>query len=126
MVFMRTSILIYISISFLLKKMSSSFIFLPFTKRQHSPEPTGSDFTADTLVEYYVDSEFYSTIEMGTPPQKVELILSSERYGLALIEDKNSTLNNTFDKKLSSSLNETDKFDSYFNYRSKKPTVLED
>ena len=126
MVFMRTSILIYISISFLLKKMSSSFIFLPFTKRQHPPEPTGSDFTADTLVEYYVDSEFYSTIEMGTPPQKVELILSSERYGLALIEDKNSTLNNTFDKKLSSSLNETDKFDSYFNYRSKKPTVLED
>lgn len=126
MVFMRTSTLIYISISFLLNKMSSSFIFLPFTKRQHSPEPTGNDFTADTLVEYYVDSEFFTTMEMGTPPQKVELILSSDRYGLALIEDKNSTLNNTFDKKLSSSLSETDKFDSYFPYRTKKPTVLKD
>lgn len=126
MVFMRTNTLIYISISFLLSKMSSSFIFLPFNKRQHSPEPTGSDFTADTLVEYYVESEFYTTIEMGTPPQKVELILSSDRYGLTLIEDKNSTLNNTFDKYLSSSLDETDEYDSYFSYRTKKPTVLKD
>ena len=126
MVFIRTNILIYISISFLLRNMSSSFIFLPFTKRKHNPEPSGNDFTAETLVEYYVDLEYYTIIEMGTPPQKVEFILSSDRYGLALIEDKNSTLNNTFDKKLSSSLSETDKYDSYFSYRSRKPTVLKD
>lgn len=126
MVFMRANTLIYISISFLLSKWSSSFILLPFTKRQYSPEPTGNNFTADTLVEYYVDSEFFSTIEIGTPPQKVELILSTDRYGLALIEDKNCSLNNTFDKKLSSSLSETDKYDSYFTSRTKKPVVLND
>ena len=126
MVFIKAYTLICISISFLLRNISSSFIFLPFNKRKHNPEPTGNDFTADTLVEYYVDLELYTTIEMGTPPQKVELILSPDRYGLALIEDKNSSLNNTFDKKLSSSLTETDKYDSYFSYRTKKPTVLND
>lgn len=127
MVFWNKYTIIQISISFLIFQINSSYIFLPFSKHQISSEEEGIKFTPEILVENYVDPKFSTIIEVGTPPQKVELILSSERFGLIMIEDQNTTSNDIFNKKLSTSINITNEFDSNFYYgRSNKPVVLND
>ena len=127
MVFLiKNYIFIIFLLSLLLFQVNSSYIFLPFTKLQKSYKSNETNFTIEDLVEYYIEPSFSSIIEIGNPIQKVELVLSSERYGLSMIEDQNTTLNNTFNKILSSSIRVTDSFDSKFSYGNDRPVILND
>ena len=104
---------------------NASYALLQFTKQEKLLEPVGNNFTVDNFSQYYIDSKFSTVIEIGTPPQKVELIYSSDNYGISMIEDKNSTISHLFNKNLSSSLDITHEFDQYF-FGSDKPVTLID
>ena len=100
MVFSKTNTISIIMISILLFQINSSYILLPFIK--NSSEPPEDNFTIEDLVEFYIDPKFTSTIEMGDPPQKVELILSPDKFGLSMVENINTTLKNMYNKATSS------------------------
>jgi hypothetical protein len=104
---------------------NASYALLQFTKQEKLLEPVGNNFTVDNFSQYYIDSKFSTVIEIGTPPQKVELIYSSDNYDISIIEDKNSTISHLFNKNLSSSLDITHEFDQYF-FGSDKPVTLID
>ena len=116
---------IYFAFSFFLNQINTSYVILQFTKREKLSQLIGNNFTIDTFAQFYIEPTFSTTIEIGTPPQKVELIYSSDNYGISMIEDKNSTNNHLFNKKLSTSLNETHLYDSNF-VGTNKPVVLID
>ena len=118
-------ICIFIIMSISLIQTNASYALLQFTKQEKLLEPVGNNFTVDNFSQYYIDSKFSTIIEIGTPHQKVELIYSSDNYGISMIEDKNSTISHLFNKNLSSSLDITHKFDPYF-FGSDKPVTLID
>ena len=107
----------------LLNQANTSYVLLQFTKQEQLSQSIGNNFTIDIFAQFYIEPTFSTTIEIGSPPQKVELIYSSENYGISMIEDKNSTSNHLFNKKLSSSINETHLYDSNF-IGSNKPVIL--
>ena len=98
---------------------------MPFTKKDKLSEPDDASFTPENFLQFYIKPKYASIIEVGTPPQKVELIYSDENYGISMVEDKNSTIINYFNKNLSSTINVTHSFDSKFRYSS-KPTTLQE
>lgn len=124
MEFLKRNICILIIMSSLLTQAKTSYLILPFTKREKLSEPIGNNFTVENFSNIYIEPTFSSIIEIGTPPQKVELIFSSEEHGIFMIEDKNSTLNYLFNKQLSSSLNITHSFDSQF-FKEKPVTLID-
>ena len=124
MVFLNIYFFIF-CFTFLLNQANTSYVILQFTKQEKLPQSIGNNFTIDNFAQFYIEPTFLTTIEIGTPPQKVELIYSSDHYGISMIEDKNSTNNHLFNQKLSSSLNETHLYDSNF-IPSNKPVILID
>ena len=125
MAFLNKNFCIFIIMSFLLNQTSTSYVLLNFTKQEKLSEPIGNNFTIENFSQFFIDPTFSTTIEIGTPSQKVELIYSSNNYGISMIEDKNSSISHTFNKKLSLSLNQTHSFDSNF-FVSDKPVILTD
>ena len=126
MVFFQKNVTIFIIFGILLIHSKGSYISLEFTKQEKSSELKETNFTLENFVLKYIEPKFSSIIEVGNPPQKVELIFSPDNYGLSLIEDPNCTLNYIFNKKLSSSINITHSYDSKFFLSPKKPIVLTD
>ena len=126
MVFLNKNQIILILISFLLIQIKTSYIILPFTKQEQSSEPNDSNLTPEDFVRIYIEPKFSSIIEIGTPPQKVELMYSSDNYGLKMIEDKNSTIQYSFNKNLSSSINVTHLYDSKYTYAPDRPIILQE
>ena len=128
MVFFQKYSTIFVFFLILLIQSKGSYVILQFTQKEKSPDSSEANFTLEDFAKIYVDSTFSSTIEVGNPPQKVELIFSNENYGISMIEDPNCTLNNFFNKKLSSSINITHIYDSKFSYSyySNKPIVVTD
>jgi len=122
MVFPKINTISAIIISFLLFQINSSYILLPFIK--NSSEPLEDNFTIEDLSEFYVDPKFTSTIEIGDPPQKVELILSPDKFGLSMVEDINTTIKNLYNKATSSSIRITNSYDSYFCCGENIPVIL--
>ena len=122
MVFLKTNTITAIIISFLLFQINSSYILLPFIK--NSSEPLEDNFTIEDLAEFYIDPKFTSTIEMGDPPQKVELILSPDKFGLSMVEDINTTLKNIYNKATSTSIRTSNSYDSYFCCGENIPVIL--
>ena len=126
MVFLPKNMTILLIYSFLLIKSNCSYVLLQFAKQENSAEESATNFTVENFAQIYIDAIYSSIIEVGTSPQKVELLYSSEHFGISMIEDKNSTKNyNFFNKKLSSSINITHSFDSKF-YGVSKPVILTD
>ena len=126
MVFLNKNQIILILISFLLIQIKTSYIILPFTKQEQSSEPNDSNLTPEDFARIYIEPKFSSIIEIGTPPQKVELMYSSDNYGLKMIEDKNSTIQYSFNKNLSSSINVTHLYDSKYTYAPDRPIILQE
>ena len=126
MVFLPKNVTILIIFSFLLIKSNCSYVLLQFAKQEKFPEELAINFTVENFTQIFIESKYSSIIEVGTSPQKVELVYSSEHFGISMVEDKNSTKNyNFFNKKLSSSINITHSFDSKF-YGASKPVILTD
>ena len=125
MAFLNKNFCIFINLSILLNQASSSYVLLNFAKQEKLSEPVGNNFTIENFSHFYIEPTFSTTLEIGNPSQKVELIYSSDNYGISMIEDRNSSINNTFNKKLSLSLNQTHSFDSNF-FGSNKPVTLID
>ena len=125
MAFLNQNLYIFITLSILLNQASTSYVLLNFAKQQKLSEPVGNNFTIDNFSHFFIEPTFSTTIEIGNPPQKVELIYSSNNYGISMVEDRNSSINHSFNKNLSLSLNETHSFDSYF-FGSNKPVTLID
>ena len=128
MVFFKKLITNIMFFEILLMKSKGSYISLQFTKQEKNPNLFGTNFTLEDFREIYIEPKYSSIIEVGNPPQKVDLIFSMDNYGISLIEDANCSLNNTFNKKLSSSINVTHIYDSKFSfsYYSNKPIVVTD
>jgi len=122
MVFLKINTITLIIISFLLFQINSSYILLPFIK--NSSEPPEANFTIEDLANFYIEPKFTSTIEMGDPSQKVELILSPDKFGLSMVEDINTTIKNVFNKAASSSIRTTNTYDSYFCCGENIPVIL--
>ena len=125
MVFLNKNAVIIINISLLLIQIKTSYILLPFIKRDKLSEPEDASFTPDNFSQFYIEQKYVSIIEVGTPPQKVELIYSADNYGISMVEDKNSTIINYFNKNLSSTINVIHSYDSKFNYSSPPITLQE-
>jgi len=125
MVFLNKNAIIIINISLLLNQIKTSYILLPFIKRDKLSEPDDASFTPENFCQFYIDQKYVSIIEVGTPPQKVELIYSADYYGISMIEDKDSTIINYFNKNLSSTINVIHSYDSKFNYSSPPITLQE-
>ena len=125
MVFSKKNILIFLIIIFLLQKSNGSYVPLQFSKQENSPSQLDNNFTIENISQLYIEAKFTSTIEIGNPPQKTELLFSSERHGIIMIEDQNITMDNFFNKKLSTSINITHDYDkNFFGYD--KPVTLID
>ena len=126
MVFLNGNPIILIIISILLIQIKASYILLPFTKQEQSSDPNGSNLTPEDFADIYIEPKFSSIIEIGTPPQKVELIYSSDNFGIIMVEDKNSTIKYYFNKNLSSTINVTHLFDSKYTYAPDRPITLQE
>ena len=98
-----------------------SYILLNFNRYNNYQEPDNY-FSPEKFIEYYMQGDYRGHINIGTPPQNVKIQFNSEKYGLSMIEDSNET--EYYNKKLSSSLQKTDIYDS--NYRFSKPIILND
>ena len=109
-------------------KIKESYIVLPFSKKIKELDFENNELFSENFVNFFIEPIYSSIIEIGNPPQKVELIFSSDYFGMTMIEDKNSSTNYFFNKKLSSTLNRTYTFDSNFNYYygENKPITLTD
>ena len=125
MVFLNKNAIIIINISLLLIQIKTSYILLPFIKRDKLSEPDDASFTPENFSQFYIEPKYVSIIEVGTPPQKVELIYSADNYGISMVEDKNSTIINYFNKNLSSTISIIHSFDSKFSYSSRPITLQE-
>ena len=126
MVFLNKNPIILIIISILLIQIKASYILLPFTKQEQSSDPNGSNLTPEDFADIYIEPKFSSIIEIGTPPQKVELIYSPDNFGIIMVEDKNSTIKYYFNKNLSSTINVTHLFDSKYTYAPDRPITLQE
>ena len=124
MVFFQKKIPIFFIFLFLLIKSNCSYVPLQFTKQEDFSQ-FDNNFTIENITQLYIEAKFTSTIDIGNPPQKTELIYSSERHGIIMIEDQNFTMDNFFNKKLSSSIDITHDYDIYF-YVYDKPVTLID
>lgn len=122
MVFFKANTINILIISFLLFQINSSYIIFPFIK--NSSEPLEANFTIEDFADFYIEPKFTSTIEMGDPPQKVEVILSPDKFGLSMVEDINTTIKNIFNKAKSSSIRSTNSYDSYFCCGENIPVIL--
>ena len=125
MVFFQKNIPIFLIFLLLLIKSNCFYIPLQFAKQEDSTSKLENDFTIENISQLYIEAKFASTIEVGNPPQKTELIYSSERYGILMIEDQNITMDNFFNKKLSTSINITHEYDKNF-FVSDRPVTLID
>ena len=109
----------------LLIQINPSYIFFPFVKQNKTQ--LEKNLTLDNFVKYYIEPKFSSQIEVGSPPQKVELLYSSQNYGISMVEDPNyKYIDSFFNKKLSSSICITHVYDSKLAYGIKRPVTLND
>ena len=71
MAFLNKNFCIFIIMSFLLNQTSTSYVLLNFTKQEKLSEPIGNNFTIENFSQFFIDPTFSTTIEIGTPSQKV-------------------------------------------------------
>ena len=115
MVFSNKLNIIFLLNLIILIQIKASYIILSFMKNLTESDLENDELFEENFVQFFIEPTYYSILEIGTPPQKVELIFSSDNFGLSMIEDENSSNKYFFNKKLSSSLNTTHAFDSNFN-----------
>lgn len=120
----------------LLISIYNSIIIIPFTEYIRK-EP--DNFTLDDVINFLEPNIIYSNISIGTPPQKINIILNSQNYGINLyqhncnftgssyLKDKSSTFNiekiyyNYPPKNNVSIINETLYFYDNLNLKNQKP-----
>ena len=109
----------------LIIQINPSYIFFPFVKQNKTQ--LEKNLTLENFIKYYIEPKFSSLIEVGSPPQKVELLYSSQNYGISMVEDSNyNYVDSFFNKKLSSSICITHAYDSKLVNGTQRPITLND
>ena len=95
--------LININLIFLiLISFCNCIIIIPF-KEYLKKEP--DNFTEDDVINYWEQIIIYSNSSIGTPPQKIIMILNSENYGVNLFQNMCDFPDSSYIKEQSSSFN---------------------
>ena len=98
-----------------------SYVLLNFN-RYNNLQDSNNSFTPENFIEYDMQGDYRGHLNIGTPSQKVIIHFNSEKYGISMIEDSNTT--DYFNKKLSKTLQRTNIYDS--NYRLSTSIILND
>ena len=124
MVYIQRNCLLFLFFSLIIQ-INPSYIFFQFSKQNKTH--LEKNLTLENFIKYYIEPKFSSQIEVGSPPQKVELLYSSQIYGISMVEDPNyNYVDSFFNKKLSSSICITHVYDSKLANGTKRPVTLND
>ena len=96
----------------------NNYVLLQFKRFESESDTNNNEYTPETLIENLFN-QYYSYLNIGNPPQKTEVHISYNDFGLLLKEDICLT-SNYYNKNKSLSLNQT----SYYNYNENSKKVI--